>query len=400
MQGGRLAAVFAVDSRKKSKTSTGYVIAARLVLTAAHAAGPADKAEVQLSDQASPVPCTVLWNGRADDLDAALLEVDRQTGRLMLRQSQYGLGGWSRCNRIARRVTDRALKEDEEIRRRAVEITTVKKIDTDELWSTAAQILEGYGLTLEDGPKEGNRPTLRWRDRLRAARLECWRTLRGLFLVHRWRRALADGFRKKGKGGIIAAEDPRETLDHSYELLAEKLTRLRYSVAEIAVKRKQTELRMGTITKGRVPDSDDQIAQLERDYELLSEVEEKLTTVSQEFEIRTNGFRSQKETLKATYTAAEAKSRIDRAFSEIVHEREEFGLKTRRAQDRTTYMQMRLDSDREVAATGAADNAPPPGRREMRTAEEGLSADIVAELELLKNEIGGDSHRPEGSGLS
>jgi hypothetical protein len=76
MQGRRLVAVFAVDSTKKVKTSTGYVIANRLVLTAAHATELADKAEIQLIDQASPVPCTVLWNGRADDLDAALLEVD------------------------------------------------------------------------------------------------------------------------------------------------------------------------------------------------------------------------------------------------------------------------------------------------------------------------------------
>ena len=72
----RLAAVFAVDGKGQPKTSTGYVIASRLLLTAAHAVEPAGTTEVQLIDQADPMPCAVIWNGREHDLDAALLEVD------------------------------------------------------------------------------------------------------------------------------------------------------------------------------------------------------------------------------------------------------------------------------------------------------------------------------------
>ena len=72
----RLAAIFAFDGKEPPKTSTGYVVASRLLLTAAHAVERAGTIEVQLIDQSDPMPCTVIWNGRANDLDAALLEVD------------------------------------------------------------------------------------------------------------------------------------------------------------------------------------------------------------------------------------------------------------------------------------------------------------------------------------
>lgn len=72
----RLAAVFAVDGNGQAKTSTGYVVASRLILTAAHAVDPAGSIEVQLIDQANPMPCALIWNGREHDLDAALLEVE------------------------------------------------------------------------------------------------------------------------------------------------------------------------------------------------------------------------------------------------------------------------------------------------------------------------------------
>ena len=72
----RLAAVFAADGEGQAKTSTGYVVASRLLLTAAHAVEPAGKVEFQLIDQPDSMPCAVIWNGCAHGLDAALLEVD------------------------------------------------------------------------------------------------------------------------------------------------------------------------------------------------------------------------------------------------------------------------------------------------------------------------------------
>src|SRR5215471_1306497 len=77
MEVRRLAAVFAVDGKEQTtKTSTGCVIASRLLLTAAHAVEPTGKVDVQLIDQTDRMPCAVIWNGRGHGLDAALLEVD------------------------------------------------------------------------------------------------------------------------------------------------------------------------------------------------------------------------------------------------------------------------------------------------------------------------------------
>lgn len=76
MEEYRLAAVFASDGSGREKTSTGYAIASRLLLTAAHAIEPADRIAAQFIGQSDPMRCRVLWDGRERGFDVALLEVD------------------------------------------------------------------------------------------------------------------------------------------------------------------------------------------------------------------------------------------------------------------------------------------------------------------------------------
>jgi RNA polymerase primary sigma factor len=53
-----------------------------------------------------------------------------------------------------------------------------------------------------------------------------------------------------------------------------------------------------------------------------------------------DAFRARKETIKATYTAAEAQTRINEAFSGISGEMSDVGLAIQRAEDKTAQMQM------------------------------------------------------------
>ena len=66
-----------------------------------------------------------------------------------------------------------------------------------------------------------------------------------------------------------------------------------------------------------------------------------------------DAFRTRKETIKATYTAAEAQTRINEAFSGISEEMGDVGMAIQRAEDKTAQMQARAGAIDELMASGA-----------------------------------------------
>lgn len=74
----RVVAVRATCDGRPTRISSGYVIAPRLILTAAHAVPPDARAEVQPLQAPGLLPCESVWDGRGRGLDAALLEVPAQ----------------------------------------------------------------------------------------------------------------------------------------------------------------------------------------------------------------------------------------------------------------------------------------------------------------------------------
>jgi tetratricopeptide (TPR) repeat protein len=76
MDPDRLGVVFSAVEGGRASTSSGYLIAERLFLTAAHGVVGASGVEIQLTGRRRPMRCVVLWEGTADGLDAALLEVE------------------------------------------------------------------------------------------------------------------------------------------------------------------------------------------------------------------------------------------------------------------------------------------------------------------------------------
>jgi phage shock protein A len=224
-------------------------------------------------------------------------------------------------------------------------------------------------------------------------------------------RRLAMIFKAKANKAMDRAEDPRETLDYSYEKQLELLQKVRRGVADVATSRKRLELQMQqlqqsadklqaqaqqAVTAGR----DDlarealtrragvnqQIVDLTQQHASLQAEEEKLTTSAQRLQAKVDAFRTRKETIKATYTAAEAQSKIGEAMSGISEEMGDVGLAMQRAEDKTQQMQARAGAVDELIASGALDDASQPlgGKDDIQRELDSMSAGTDVELELAK----------------
>jgi len=219
-------------------------------------------------------------------------------------------------------------------------------------------------------------------------------------------------FRAKANRALDAAEDPRETLDYSYQRQLEMLTKVRRGVADVATSRKRIELQRNqlqtqsdklteqaqkALSMGREDLAREaltrksavtgQIGDLDAQHAQLQGEEEKLTLASQRLQAKVESFRTRKETIKATYTAAEAQTRIGEAFSGISEEMGDVGLAVQRAEDKTQQMQARAGAVDELIASGALDDASSINRGDDISRElEAMSsqADVEAELAALK----------------
>jgi phage shock protein A len=231
-------------------------------------------------------------------------------------------------------------------------------------------------------------------------------------------------FKSKANKALDRMEDPRETLDYSYQRQLEMLTQVRRGVADVATSRKRIELQMNKLRQdqnklegqakqalgagredlarealGRRASLGSQLTDLEGQYQSLQADEEKLTFASQRLQAKVEAFRMQKETIKATYTAAEAQSRIGEAVSGISEEMGDVGMAVQRAQDKTAQMQARAGAIDELMASGALDDVTGTPRDDIQAELDSMRSgpDIELELRRLKGEIGtGSTQAIEG----
>jgi len=235
-------------------------------------------------------------------------------------------------------------------------------------------------------------------------------------------------FRAKANKALDKAEDPRETLDYSYQRQLEMLHKVRRGVADVATSRKRLELQLQQLKQqtdklegqGRKALSmgredlarealtrrsgvQQQMADLQQQYADLQAQEEKLTLAAQRLQAKIDTFRTRKETIKATYTAAEAQTKINEAFSGISEELGDVGLAVQRAEDKTQQMQARAGAIDELLASGALEDPTGLAKDDITAELDRMSSTSEVELELsrLKQEIGaGEAPRElaQGSG--
>jgi len=225
-------------------------------------------------------------------------------------------------------------------------------------------------------------------------------------------------FRAKATKAIDKAEDPRETLDYSYQKQLELLQKVRRGVADVATSRKRVELQIAQLEQQgdklhgqaqkalsvgredlarealtRRSGLDQQLVDLRTQHAALQGEEEKLTLASQRLQAKVESFRTRKETIKATYTAAEAQTRINEAFTGISEEMGDVGLAVQRAEDKTAQMQARAGAVDELIASGALDDASGQPNDDIARELNALSAgsDVEGELAAMKAQLGAGS---------
>jgi len=221
-------------------------------------------------------------------------------------------------------------------------------------------------------------------------------------------------FKSKANKALDRMEDPRETLDYSYQTQLELLQKVRRGVADVATSRKRIELQINQLqlssnkldkqardalaagredlareALSRKAGVQGQMGDLNSQYTSLQAEEEKLTGASQRLQIKVDAFRTKKETIKATYTAAEAQTRINEAFTGISEEMGDVGLAIQRAEDKTEQMKARAGALDELMASGALDDVVSGPRDDIQAELDRMGAghDVDAELARMKTEL-------------
>ncbi len=224
-------------------------------------------------------------------------------------------------------------------------------------------------------------------------------------------------FAVKSNKALDRAEDPRETLDYSYERQLDLLQEMRAGIADVATSRKRLELqgeglkRNAEKLEGQAKEAvrqnredlarealtrraalENEFADLKTQHEQLRTEEQKMVDAARRLETKIQTFRTRKETMKASYTAAEAQTRVGEAVTGISDEMGDLGRSMQRAEDRIQEMQARSSAIDELAASGALEDLSVTGDRIQAELDSAVAdSQVDAELERLKKELGSGS---------
>lgn len=225
---------------------------------------------------------------------------------------------------------------------------------------------------------------------------------------------LANIFKAKASKALDKAEDPRETLDYSYEKQLELLQKVRRGVADVATSKKRLELQSGKL-EGEVTKMDSkarecvvagredlarialerkrgiqaQLQSLDGQRAQLQGEQDKLVAAEQKLTAKVEAFRTQKETIKAQYTAAEAQVKIGEAVSGISEEMADVGMAFDRAQNKVETMQARAGAIDELLESGSLqDLTGSSSAIDRELAQVGSGAAVDAELDAMRKELG------------
>jgi phage shock protein A len=218
----------------------------------------------------------------------------------------------------------------------------------------------------------------------------------------------------KANKALDAAEKPDEMLDLSYEQMLDQITQVRRALVDIAASRKQIELQeqqfqhsvnhlqdqaRAALAQGkedlarealaRKAAAQAQIDGMEPQHQQLTEQEEKLERTLDALQQKVNNFRTQKEVLKAQYTAAKAVSSVDESAAGISDTFGDSGAALQRAQDKIATMQARAGAVDELLQSGVLEDVGGDTDDIQKELDEaGSAAEVDRELAALKAEIG------------
>src|SRR5215210_4599173 len=214
---------------------------------------------------------------------------------------------------------------------------------------------------------------------------------------------------------IGRAEDPRETLDYSYEKQLEMLQNVKRGVADVVTAKKRLQLQAQKLEQGVVKlDSQareaigagredlartalerkvgvqTQLQDLDRQTQELEAQQEKLVENERTLSARIESFRSEKEVIKAQYSAAEAQVKIGEAATGIGDQMANTGQAVQRAREKTEEMQARGQAMDELIASGTLEDVTSGGNTQLdrELAQIASQSEVEKELEKMKAEVG------------
>lgn len=220
----------------------------------------------------------------------------------------------------------------------------------------------------------------------------------------------------KSKVGRIldAAEDPRETLEYSYEKQMEMLRDVKRGVVEMVTAKRRLELQAAKVQENiakldvqarqalqagredlaRLALQRKQVALVELqglDQQIANlEVEQqKLTAAEQRLQAKVQAFRTKKEIIKAQYSAAQAQVRIGEALSGISEEMGDVAMAIERAENKTEQLKARAVAIDELATAGVLEDF--SGREDdigRQLAQLTAAQNVESELASLKASLG------------
>jgi len=189
---------------------------------------------------------------------------------------------------------------------------------------------------------------------------------------------LANIFRIRANAALDKAEEPGQVMDYSYSKQVEQLQQLRRSIADVVTNEKRLEMQQSQLIEklnkldqqallALQANREDlarmalqrketllvQINSYEQQLAQLKAQEEKLINMERTISARVEAFRTQKEMVKAQYSAAQAQVKINETITGISEEMTEMNLAMQRAQDKVLTMQARANAMEALIDQGA-----------------------------------------------
>jgi phage shock protein A len=225
----------------------------------------------------------------------------------------------------------------------------------------------------------------------------------------------------KANKALDAAENPNEMLDYSYEQMLDHITQVRRALVDIAASKKQLELQEQQLQHsiGHLQDqaqaalgqgredlarealsrkaaAQQQANDMEPQRQQLDEEQQKMEQTLSALQQRVNTFRSQKEVMKAQYTAAQAESSVNEEAAGISRSFGDSGAALQRAQDKIANMQARAGAMDELLQSGVLEDVGGGTDDIQRELDEaGATAQVDKELAAMKAQIGSGDAKPE-----
>jgi phage shock protein A len=225
----------------------------------------------------------------------------------------------------------------------------------------------------------------------------------------------------KANKALDSAENPNEMLDYSYEQMLDHITQVRRALVDITASKKQLELQEQQLQQSvdhlndqakaalaagredlarealsRKAAAQQQIDGLGPQAAQLNDEEQKMEQTLSALQNRVNTFRSQKEVMKAQYTAASAESSVNEEAAGISRSFSDSGAALQRAQDKIANMQARAAATDELLQSGVLEDVGGDTDDIQHELDEaGANAEVDKELAALKAQIGSAPATPE-----